>query len=98
MKVTKIIKYSATWCHPCRLFAETFHKVSNMEEFKDIRFSEVDIEKDEDENIYKYRIESIPTTLIFGEGDDNLIYRLIGNVSEKDFVNTINSAKELKDE
>lgn len=97
MEIKKIIKYSAIWCHPCKLFAETYHKVANKEEYKDIQFSEVDIEKDNDDNILKYRIESIPTTLIFGD-NDKLIYRVTGNVSEKDFVKIINNAKELKDE
>ena len=29
--VKQIIKLSATWCAPCRFYAETFHKVSENE-------------------------------------------------------------------
>ena len=46
-KVKKIIKLSTTWCGPCRAFGSTFHRVSEMEEYKDIEFKEIDIEKDE---------------------------------------------------
>ena len=47
-KVKKIIKLSTTWCGPCRAFGNTFHRVSEMEKYKDIEFKEIDIEKDED--------------------------------------------------
>ena len=46
--VKKICKLSAQWCSPCRVFATTFHKVEQMEEYKDIEFKEIDIENDEE--------------------------------------------------
>ena len=73
-KVKKIIKLSTTWCGPCRAFGSTFHRVSEMEEYKDIEFKEIDIENDED-----------------GEP----IYKVMGNIPEKDFITIINES--LKD-
>lgn len=90
--VKKIIKFSATWCAPCRFYAETFHKVENKEEFKDIEFKELDIENDDAEIlVQKYGIRNVPTTLILNENDE-LIYKLIGNIKESDLVDAINDA------
>jgi thioredoxin 1 len=95
-KVKKIIKLSTTWCGPCRAFGNTFHRVEEMEDYKDIEFKEIDIEKDDDGEILaeKYQVRSVPTTVLLDENDE-LIYKLMGNVPEKDFIDVINEA--LKD-
>lgn len=95
-KVKKIIKFSAIWCQPCRVYATTFHKVEEMEEYKDIKFMEIDIENDDNGEILaeKYQIRSVPTTILLDENDE-LIYKIIGNVPQKDLISTINEA--LKD-
>ena len=92
----KILKFSASWCGPCRVFANTFKKVSEMEEYKDIEFKSIDIESDEGElYVEKYNIRSVPTILILDE-NDNIIYKLSGNVPLNDFVDMINNAMEQK--
>ena len=95
-KVKKIIKMSATWCGPCRAYAPTFHKVKDMDEFKDIEFKEIDIENDENGDVLaeKYQIRSVPTTILLDENDE-LIYKVMGNISLNDLTNIINEA--LKD-
>jgi thioredoxin-related protein len=67
-----------------------------MEDYKDIEFKEIDIEKDDDGEILaeKYQVRSVPTTILLDENDE-LIYKLMGNVPEKDFIDVINEA--LKD-
>ena len=45
----------------------------------------------------KYHILSLPTTILFDD-KDNVKYTLMGNISEKSFVDVINSAKELTEE
>lgn len=90
--VKKIIKFSATWCAPCRFYAETFHKVSEREEFKDIEFKAMDIEEDEaEELVNKFAIRNVPSTVILDENDEP-IYKVIGNVKENDLVDVINDA------
>lgn len=90
--VKRIIKLSATWCAPCRFYAETFKKVSEKDEFKDIEFEAMDIESDEaEELVNKFSVRNVPTTLILGENDD-LIYKVIGNVKENELVDIINDA------
>lgn len=91
--VKQIIKLSAQWCAPCRFYAETFHKVSENEEFKDIEFKALDIENDEEAEplVNQFGVKGVPTTLIMGE-DGKLIYKLTGNIRENDLVNAINEA------
>ena len=91
--VKQIIKLSATWCAPCRFYTETFHKVSENEEFKDIEFKALDIEEDAEAEplVNKFGVRGVPTTLIMGE-DGKLIYKLTGNIKESDLIAAINEA------
>ena len=95
-KLKSVIKLSATWCSPCRAYASTFHKVKDMDEFKDIEFKEIDIENDENGDVLveKYQIRSVPTTILLDENDE-LIYKVMGNIPLNDLTNIINEA--LKD-
>jgi len=94
-KVTQIFKFSASWCGPCRVFADTFKKVSEMDEYKGIEFKSIDIENDEDGELMveKYQIRSVPTTVLADENGD-AIYKLMGNIPLKDFLDVINKALE----
>lgn len=91
--IKTVTKISAEWCQPCKVYAKTFHKVEEMEEFKNIEFKEIDIENDEEgETIAeKYQIRSVPTTLLFDE-ENTLIYKISGNISKEDLITTINNA------
>jgi thiol-disulfide isomerase/thioredoxin len=95
----KIIKTSASWCMPCRAFASTFHRVENMDEYKNIEFKDIDIEDDEEGEtlVQKYQIRSVPTTLLLDENNE-VIYKVMGNVTEKDFIMFINKALEKENE
>ena len=94
--IKKIVDAKASWCGPCRVFANTFKKVSEMEKYKDIEFKSIDIEEDEGElYVEKYNIRSVPTILILDE-DDNIIYKLSGNIPLDDFISMINNAMEQK--
>lgn len=88
----KVIKFSATWCAPCKALAPKFHNVSELEEFKDIEFKEVDIEEDDeaDELVEKYKIRNVPTIVLADEWGAAL-KTLIGNVQESDIVSIIKS-------
>ena len=90
-KTKTVIKFGTQWCGPCRVFASTFKKASEMEEYKDIEFKSIDIENDEDGELMveKYQVKSVPTTVLADENGD-VIYKLMGNVPLKDLTDIIN--------
>jgi len=61
-----------------------------MEEFKDVTFDTLEIDDDEDHDleVEKFGIKSVPTTILLDENDEP-IYKLMGNVPEKDLVELI---------
>ena len=92
-KVKTIVKLSSEWCAPCKLYKTTFEKASKMDEYKDLTFKEMDIENDEGAEMFveKYQVKSVPTTLLLDENED-VIYKIMGNVPLKDLTETINQA------
>ena len=44
MATTKAIKFYASWCGPCQVYAKTWDKVTS--EIKDVEFINIDIDKD----------------------------------------------------
>lgn len=85
----KIIKFSASWCQPCKALAPKFEKISKMEEFKDFEFKTIDIEEDDDDNLVeKYQIRSVPTIVMVNE--DNIVEKkIVGNVQESSLIDFI---------
>ena len=86
MKVTKILKFGATWCQPCRILSPIFHKVSNMNEFKDIDFYDLDIDDPENrELVENYQIRNVPTVIAVDENNE-VVRKIVGAVPEYQFV------------
>lgn len=78
----KIIKISAEWCGPCKALAPIFHKVSEMEEFKNVEFKEYDVDdEDGEEYVSKFSVRNIPTILILDENNE-LINKSVGALPE----------------
>ena len=50
-KVKKVKEFSASWCAPCRAFAPTFKKISEMDEFSEITFEAIHLDDDEDHDV-----------------------------------------------
>ena len=69
--MTKVIKFYADWCGPCRVYAKTFDKVS--EDLKeDVEFVNVNVEKDTTGLAAQYKVASIPMTVIIKDGIENI--------------------------
>ena len=96
MKV-KVLKFSASWCGPCKVMAPIFEKISKMDEFKDIEFLSYDIEDDDDsiELVNNFNIKNVPTFVIV-DGNNNPMKKIIGAVQENELVNIIKDTKKYE--
>ena len=84
--VNKVLKFSATWCAPCRALGETLSKV------EDVTIENVDIDDNED-LCEKYNIRSVPT-LIFLNNENKEVGRSVGNISLDAFYNKLKELNE----
>lgn len=92
--IKTVIDLSASWCMPCKVFAKTFEEVSKMDDFKDVKFESYDIENDEQGEVYaeKFQVRSVPTIIIVDDKDE-IVYKVSGNIAKKDFIQTLDDAK-----
>jgi len=86
--VHKVIKFYATWCGPCKVYAKTFDKVA--EEYRDsVIFSSLNVEKEGKELAKKYNIQAIPTTVFIREGQPDEV--VPGNIPLNDLKDKIDA-------
>jgi thioredoxin 1 len=71
---TVIIDFTAEFCGPCKTIIPILNELS--EEFKDIKFINIDIEKSS-EVTTKFNIRSVPTLILLKDGKE--IRRLVGS-------------------
>ncbi len=73
---TVLVDCFATWCGPCRMLSPIVDQVS--EELKDVNFYKLDV--DDAENVSnEYGIMSIPTLLVFKDGE--LVNKSVGLIN-----------------
>ena len=66
MAAKKIIKFYATWCGPCKIYGKTWDKiVPGYEDQVDV--INIDIDKDTSGLAAKYKVASVPTTVLIRE-------------------------------
>lgn len=85
--MSKVLKFSASWCSPCRAYKPTFEKVSKMDEFSNIEFQELDVDENED-LAAEYGIRGVPAT-IFLNNKGEVVDRLTGLQTETALVEKI---------
>lgn len=73
-----VIEFYATWCGPCNMFRPIFEKVQN--EFTNIKFYSIDVDKDRNNLSKKFGIMSIPALVLLKDGKE--IKKSIGFMSE----------------
>ena len=65
--MTRVIKFYADWCGPCRIYAKDFDKVS--EELKEqVEFVNVNVAKDTSGLAAQYKVTGIPMTVVIKDG------------------------------
>jgi len=62
-----VVDFFATWCGPCRMLAPTLESVSSEYEGK-VKFVKLDVDQATETSI-KYGVMSIPTLIIFVNGE-----------------------------
>jgi thioredoxin 1 len=83
----EVLKFSATWCGPCRVLAQTLKDVEGI--------TNIDIDKDR-ETPAKYGIRSVPTMVFLKDGKE--VHRQSGNMPLEMYQNIlteINDSKEI---
>ncbi|MFP4459913.1 MAG: thioredoxin [Candidatus Zixiibacteriota bacterium] len=82
-----LVDFFATWCGPCRRYAPILEKLA--EEYKGkVNIVKVDVEKNR-ELATKYNVRSVPTSIIFKDGD--AIDMFIGSLPEEELKRKLDS-------
>ena len=76
-----LVDFWAEWCGPCKYLAPTIDKLADAYAGK-VKVGKVDTEESRD-TAMKYRIDAIPTVLIFKGGQ--VVRKFVGLRQEKDF-------------
>lgn len=82
----EVLKFSASWCGPCRVLAQTLAGVEGI--------TNIDIEKDQ-ETARKYGIRSVPTLVFLKDGKE--VHRQSGNMPLSMYENILNEVKFSKE-
>lgn len=89
----KVIKFSASWCMPCAIFAKVVETVSAEDEFKDIEFKTIDVESEEGVELSeKYHVRNIPYTVILNDKEE-VLNVVVGSISKMAFEEKLREAK-----
>jgi len=59
----QLLKFSASWCGPCKSLAGVMKNV----DFKDVEMKEIDIDEDMD-SVKKYGVRGVPTMVLVNNG------------------------------
>jgi thioredoxin 1 len=78
--VNKVLKMSASWCMPCKVYAKTFESIKNEEKYKGIIFEELDVDDNED-LVIEYGVRGVPTTIVLDENGE-VLSKFNGNISK----------------
>ena len=80
-----VVEFWATWCGPCRMVDPIIKELAN-EYGKEVTIGKLNVDW-EPETTLKFGIKSIPTILIFKDGE--VVDKYVGVLSKKDLENKI---------
>jgi len=84
----KVIKFSGTWCGPCKVLAPIFNQVKS--EVREVIYQDIDVDA-ESALAIKYNVRGVPTIIIEKDGQE--VKRIIGMSTKDNLISTINSFK-----
>jgi thioredoxin 1 len=82
-----LVDFWAEWCGPCKMIAPELEKLA-AEKNEQLRIGKLNVD-DNRETAMKYSISSIPTLLLFKNGE--LVKKLIGVMSKDKIITEISS-------
>ena len=83
---TVLVDFFATWCGPCKMLAPILSQIA--EEYKDkVKIGKINVDE-QGELALKYGISSIPTLILFKDGEP--VKTLIGLSSKAEIENMLN--------
>ena len=80
----EVKKFYGTWCGPCRILTPILNEIKSQ--FKNVSFTEHDVDDDFDE-ASKYGIRSVPTVILIKDGVE--VERIVGLSSKSKYVGLI---------
>jgi thiol-disulfide isomerase/thioredoxin len=81
---TKLLKFSASWCGPCRYMSPIVEGVLGDTVYDDVELISVDIDEEEGQEFARmFNVRSIPT-LILLDDTDKVVNTLIGAADENE--------------
>ena len=75
-----LVKFYADWCGPCKMYSKIWNKVES-ELKEEVEFVEIDVDKDTTGLAAKYKVRSIPMTVVIKEEDE---IKVTGLIQEKE--------------
>jgi thioredoxin 1 len=80
-----VVDYTATWCGPCRVIAPLIDRLAEDYQGR-VTVVKIDLDKNK-ENAKQYGIRSIPTVLIFKNGQ--VVENIVGKAPYETFSNAL---------
>jgi thioredoxin 1 len=83
--MNKVIKFSASWCGPCKAMAPQFEKFQQAHQEDGVEIVDVDIDQDF-ELASQYQVRSIPHTVFIKGGE---VVKRIAGIANYDRLNEV---------
>ena len=85
-----VVKFSAGWCTPCRVLADTINSFT-VGETAGVEFCEIDVDEADEELVAEYNIRNIPVLIFTKNGE--VIGREVGLKTKEQILETISVVK-----
>lgn len=81
-----VLKFSATWCGPCRVFNPIFQSVADNETFKSVKFAAIDVDSAPNAT-EAHNVHGVPCVVYLKGGKE--VDRSMGVLTETAFIERI---------